>query len=447
MVAVLVAYGIWVQYPRLQHRAVAQAAFKSTESRFKELSLKANDPEQNGYVNPALLPYWSRSGIDHKVGSQAESAIRNWINFSSIDKDELVHHGTLWETQEPEYLRCLQEMEDRFSELKKAVQKPNFFPLNVGLEIDSPFVDFISARQCCVALSALGEAYTAQGKFAEAADCLLVSIEFGKVLGKDGPLIALLIGVGCQKIGVDTLAVLITPWCDLSGSQWADLSRRTLKATYAPDQFRTSLEWEFTAGRNSISKWVKGNAPNPPTSIYARFPGIRAREKRIYLNTMAGFIVELKKHGTIGNAPQFTTPTFYDMISGKVALLEGMSMRVPDQDKIVLDQIRIQTQALGLSYGLLSYRAQKGHYPATLSKLDEIGIDIDSGIPTVFVYKTDGTVATLRTSLNTHAPGRFNRGVFHRKSAWFEIEPGYIKATLGAKPKQVSTIPLKTLKQ
>lgn len=178
-------YVVWLQFPKLNEPEMAESAYLAAEKRLDESLVGAGDPAKNGYLDPELLPYWGRHGIEYQEHSDAEKTVSGWSHHCSASLGSSVDHQAL--QKDPDYQKALEKMSHLARQIRHASEKPLLIPPDAALDFKFTTVNFISLRATSHALSGLAEARVEQGDFEEAADALLTTLLLGKHIEDRGP--------------------------------------------------------------------------------------------------------------------------------------------------------------------------------------------------------------------------------------------------------------------
>jgi hypothetical protein len=277
-------YFAWLQFPAARNTGLVSEAYAVTNERIAALNAHADDPEKNGFLNPTFVPYWGRDGQEYQAGSPTEKAIKAWNDhYSTPGTGEKIDHLALQEGSDQEYSAALSGMEALAPELRRAMNKPLFFPPNSKLTADATVPNFIAARACAQAMVGLAEAEVAQGKSEQAARDLVSVIHYGGLFNAQGTLIGDMIGVAIQAIGADGFFGLININNDFTADTWKRLTQTILESTPPKDTVLRAMQGEMLFCHNTIEQLAENPAAvgeaGGPMGL-AALPGFLEREER-----------------------------------------------------------------------------------------------------------------------------------------------------------------------
>lgn len=435
LVAVLVAYGVWVQFPKLNNPTLATSIYTRVTAKHSKISRDVNNPSLNGFLQPDLSLYWGRRGKAYRPGSKTESIVKTWNQYSTPANGALVDHKSLQKSQDNGYQKAQKDFEPLAAKIRSSVEKPIFFPPKNNLDAEAVIPNFIGIRAYAQALVGLSEARVAQGRIYEAADNMVVAVEFGNRTGKSGGLMAAMIGVAVQRIGLDGLTGLIDPQTPITAPQWEELSQRLLDSISPADALQNCLEWELTANYNTVQKY-KAKSGSSNSLLVGKvdwLPGYLAREERILVNTMTDQIDELVRTGTVTSRPYLNTPSYYDWFSGRTGQLAQMLVSEPSRAQSHLELARVQLETLATAYAILGYKARTGEFPETLSLLrnGDQQFDLRPGAMEAMTYTVEGKSALLRRRFTQPTPNVRWLDYLEWGCPWAIADPKFFQITLG----------------
>jgi hypothetical protein len=389
----IAVYAVWVQFPRIENPQLVETIYKDTDARFEALQVGADDPEKNGFLNPALLPYWGRMEIEQDPNATSRATIEAWNNYSSPSQGASIDHKLLQSESDQSYLAALENMKKLGSEFYAATDKPLFFPPNFTLDFNATVPNYIALRSSAHAMVGLAAAHTVEGDHKKATECLVAPLRLGRRLQGQGVLISDMIGIAIQNIATDGMFGLLDINSDLPAEQWKMVAQSLLDEAPPKDLLQHSLEGEMTAVRNTLKLYKQGHKQEEILQVDL-LPGYLDREARIYVNVMTDSIAQLKETGSATLPPVHTNPSTSDWISGKTGTL--VQLIVPNYSRAAdnIQRTRDLVLAAATAYGVAAYRAQEGELPKEISELKKAGIpltddaeflagvewDVDSGI-------------------------------------------------------------------
>lgn len=420
-------YVVWLQFPKLNEPEMAESAYLAADKRLDESLLGAGDPAKNGYLDPELLPYWGRHGIEFQEYSEAEGAVKGWSDYCSAYLGSSVDHEALQKT--PEYQKALGEMSHLAPQVRHASEKPLFIPPDAALDFTSTTVNFISLRAIAHALSGLAEARVQQGQFEEAADDLLTVMTLGQRLEEHALLISVMIGITTQTIALDTAIGTMDINQTLPPQVWAKLAEGFIKRAPRKDLLKMTIEGEMTAAHNTMKLYNQGKWQYPELERLRYFPGLISREERIYVNTMTGLLKQASDPNGGGRISSFhQKPTAYDWLSGKAGIL---SQSMTPNFQRAGEQIRLHRNsalAAATAYGIAAYRAREGRLPSQLDEIrkTDIALTDDAEFLTLVQYELSDQGATLKVRVSDHRTDLFIPSGQYWENPWFETDQEFV---------------------
>ena len=133
---------IWLHTPTVEDKAFLEKLHADTRRVHESQQFVANDPEQNGYLQPVARPIWD--------GSQRElpGELRLWIDTSSSLKA-----GKALEAPTRDAYEKAKPLLDALGE---AFLKPHFVVPNRPIGAESPVVDMAVLKDCGFAMAGWG---------------------------------------------------------------------------------------------------------------------------------------------------------------------------------------------------------------------------------------------------------------------------------------------------
>lgn len=368
---------IWTQFPQLAHPQVTRAAITAALERETARQSKAGDPALNGYLAPEFLPFW---GAPFDLGpSPTEAIVQAWKPYSTLSQGEVVDHQT--RLSEADYLKARTDFENLLPALERALEKEAFVVRGRSLDLLSDSNLHLSHMRGLVqALSGLAESYKAEQRVSDAVAPLLLGLRLSHAIEQEPSLVNAMIAVALNRIVVDSVLGIIGPKDQLTPEQWKELSSALLENLGPENQLETGLEDELALADATFQKinhnaslrgnFIRGGA------LYS-FPGMLAREERIYFNIMSQTLMDVRQGQRNTPIPRFTLGSWLQGRSGPLAdNLLGINAERLDS---LFKQKNSLLLGLGVSTALLGERARLGQFPSDLSfmKVPTEGLEWD----------------------------------------------------------------------
>lgn len=373
LILVVAAYSVWIQFPRIEDPAEVTAIQNRVLARHQLAQSVADDPDQNGYLDPVFLPYWGREGKEYKDGSEVEKFIENWnAKYSSSSTGSEVDHEMLLATPDEAYIEALSQIESYYPKLSEDFAKPYFEMPSTEIDFEAEGPNLIAVRAIGQALVGYAEALVAQDKSEQAVKVLIDVSTFGYRVRQDESLISNMIGISIQAISFSGLLSIDPSRVEFTLEKWTEMASDTKQVLFPQDAMARALETDLVSFQNTMKRYAgKGGSPFHEGGF--RVPGWEAREQRIYTNTL----VEVIKSARVGNfaMPSFlSNPTSMDWMSGRTGLMATLVIPNFARGGDQIEFVRNKIAALNTVYSVMAYRAKTGRFPDSLEQVEDSGI-------------------------------------------------------------------------
>lgn len=371
-VLVLFMIFIWIQFPHVNHPQVVAAAQKEALKRHQARQETAQDPSQNGFLNPRFRDYWQ--GHNSKP-TLAEKRIAAWAVFSTATGATRLDHREL--SQDQIYLKTRGEFEELLPDMLAEFHKSVFVAPAKKLTIEGTYLDYLNMRSVAQALVGLAESYISEGRPREALRPALECLQLGALLSRQGTAINNFIGVSLQQLGANAFGGLFSPKTQLSAEQWRSTGRAILACVVPAKNLEEAVEDSLLMIANTFGH-IRGNRSARRAftggGVAYEIPGMIAREERITLNLVTDVLLQLQQGQTV---PPSTPSKPGDWIRGKEGLLtSGLLGDHHRMQELALGN-RQHLLGLGVSCLLLAQRLESGEFPNDLASLEVEGCSWD----------------------------------------------------------------------
>ncbi len=373
--ALVLLYSWWVRNPAPAYPQQVQAASVAAQERFSDMAARAEDPEQNGFLEPALLRYW---GTSEQAGDPGDlpRIIEDWVDqYSDLTVPQ---HLAYLEASDQAYLSRRKAFSELVPRIASAFEKPLFMApvASQGLDMDTPIVDMLALRNVHRGLLAYANSLVAEGQLREATSYLLAALRVGEALQGYHTMMHDLVGVALQVAATRQLWGLTLndrAWQELD---WEALGPFVQEAIPPRDLLYLSMGTEMVMFRNTWTDMVSGEGGVPASddseAVLLKMPGLLARELRIYENYMGSVLVDLEAGGDGSTVSPLGDFRWGDFWSGRRGLLT--EVMVPSLGRAYHQIVLIRTQMWGLrgAAALLDYRQKHQRWPANLEQVETL---------------------------------------------------------------------------
>lgn len=376
-------YAIWVQHPRVHQPEIIEQAMAATEKRFQAYQAHANNPAENGYIDPNFLPTWGRRSELVK-GCKAEKVMKAWSQrYSSAHEGERVDHQALLASPDPEAVKAHDDFLELLPQLLAALNKPYFVASVTELNLESELPNFIGVRAAAQALSGYLEFRAAEERYEDFGPVLSALFNVCENLEGQAILIGDMIASAVRSIAYDAVRGSVNPETPMTAEQWAEISNVFLSRLPRKELYYECMQTDLYLFSKSMDDLAQGKSSASSGSVPV--PGFMARERRIYLNIIAKILEAARDDQPYpfvgGNGLELNFNNFF---TGRVGILSSIAIPATSRAGDNLKENRRKMLGMGLATGLIAYKKKKGSYPEKLEQIAEVGIELgdwDRGIP------------------------------------------------------------------
>lgn len=390
IVVTIIGYGLWVQTPKVSHPEQVALIVSSAQARWDEKQSQANDPAQNGYLEPTFLPYWKYTEVEDKNLLPVFKTVQDWAFYSSFHGSRPIDHKTL--RNDPEYRKALSAFEKLEPTILDAFSKQSFLlPDSKGPNLTKPGPSYVRLVELSQAALGLAEARIIQGRPESAARLIGSVARLGGSLSNQTFLLQESSGTSISQLACDAYVGLLSP-NDLDREEWREISLDFDSAVSPKDQVALTMESELNSvlrllsSESALSETVEISA----VSLVLKAPGFVSRESRIISNMMVDIIAMLKKTPTATYPETLAHPVLTDFIVGRTGL--ACTFLIGNYPKLgfATEQQRKRVASLALVSGIRAFLAQEKRLPKSLDELEAAGISLPS------VQALDGVTLDFR---------------------------------------------------
>lgn len=397
-----VAYGVLISIPSEKNSQVIDEALAATDKRHKGLGTQLKNPQQNGFLNARMFPFWG--GSEGKKGP-VHDVVAAWANAYSMQGVKLpVDHVALLKSKDPHYMKARRQFEGLLPDLITAFSLPRFQPVNENFAEPTKFFNKNALILLTMAMNGYAESLVAEGRPDQAALVYEMVFREGSLIGSDTQVLPTLEGVGLQALACQSMTVHLSPSAKMGPNQWIGLSTAIAATAPTSRTIERMLENDLAFGIGFLKRprsSYDGDA-RPLRGAYL-LPGMRGRDMRIYRNLMSDILTQ--KQDPTALLQVTAPPTTFD------AQLRGLSgpgpeVLIPDYGK---QFARINIHAAKMSglaacTALCAYRAKFGKFPKQMAELDALKLEAPGGIlwsqVKGMLYLSDGKLVELSVAMD-----------------------------------------------
>ncbi len=374
LVTLLITVTIWIQFPSEKDSGFMTQTAESGQKYLARGQAESLDPQKNGYLNKQFLSYWGRKGKEGVENSVTQAVITDWNNYSSSSTGKTIDHEKLLSGKQSEYLKKREELKKLTPELEKAMRSETFVAPETKFDFETPLLNYIAVRACAQAISGLAESEAAEKQFDLTAQHLGSIFSLTRALQGKGAMINEMIATSIGGIGSSSSLELLGPKVPLSLKARQRLARDILGSVPGQDRLLGLLQGEVACGL-ALFKQIRTGAGQAYTSNAGipnlRIPGLVAREERIYRNVHTRLLKELESTGRLTLTRADTNPNPLDYLTGSTGLYTQILLPNIPRLQEQLDLDRRARIAVGTTYAVMAFRAEKQRLPKDLKELSQ----------------------------------------------------------------------------
>ncbi|HAM21929.1 MAG TPA: hypothetical protein DCQ04_06590 [Actinobacteria bacterium] len=339
---------LWIRSPRVKEGQLHEDVWRAAAERHDKAQQEAGNLQKNAYLSSTFQPYW---GIekDRRTGCFVERVVREWLHCWLADDGEPIEPIYI----DPEYKRWRAEFEALADELRVELKKPFFVVPGDMWSRHWESLNDGHIRRLAKALHQLAKAHVEEGNFDKAALTFLDAIRLSGLIQTEGGERSIS-GKALQIESIREFTELVPPDAPL-GDKWRFISRALLESVPAENEAVTWLE-DLTASYRLAHR-------HPTPSSRRRlsildFPGIRAREERLFCNLMTPLLLAIRAS---------KRPVVPSVDSG---LMVHRPSQFTLDSMLYLSHLSGQAlRGLGVATALLAHQAEYGLLPTSLEAL------------------------------------------------------------------------------
>jgi hypothetical protein len=387
LVLCVLAYGVWVQFPLVNHPQRTNQAMIEVALRYRTLQREAADPAVNGYLAPEFLPYWAGLGKGNPNNS-VQPVIDRWLKYcpQSYLEQDATDQAKLLASGDTEYLVAKKGISQLLRRVYPELEKPFFLDPQASLD---ELINMIALKNLVAASNGYAQALMAEGEYDQAFEMLrLPFLVGGHWRARDSD--TMLFGFTFQTLGLEALVGLWDRNSKPNPDALLALSR-TITETMPQDvHLVEAAEQEMVEAVATVKAYAKnpsvlatqaqlmsGLGSGTPAHFYhiLRLPGQLSREERILMNlfdkrfpsgshkTSFSQLINLSSNNT-----ELTS-----WILGEHPLLsEGLDFS-PRLVALIYSH-RAKMTASATVLGLFAYKQKYGQFPQKLEELGTLGL-------------------------------------------------------------------------
>ena len=374
---------IWLHTPTVEDKAFLEKLHADTRRVHESQQFVANDPEQNGYLQPVARPIWD--------GSQRElpGELRLWIDTSSSLKA-----GKALEAPTRDAYEKAKPLLDALGE---AFLKPHFVVPNRPIGAESPVVDMAVLKDCGFAMAGLMEYHASKGEIVAMSEVMTSTFKFAGTLGEGLYASQSLVGLMLSQYALETAVVSVPPDKVLSPDELRILA--TLAGSYLPlDKTRLDETLRLDLGYTSLVMHGTVDETGKQTSNPVEFWTWKRMEKEV--REMDNELVRSLKS-------------------------PGSGLQDLREFRMAADFYRRRQLGFSLAVGVKCYRTKVGELPTMLEQLAVCNIDPrpDLHKPLGIDYK-GGVINVDISKFEKDQIERWNERLSKVGQRWFEVRDG-----------------------
>lgn len=392
----LSGYALFMVMPRPRHEeAIARAIAKGSEA-FAQAQKGADDPAQNGWLNPTFFPYWGSPSQQSAPDTPVANARKEWGAYTSALEGTRIHHQKLLNEKDPGYLAALAAFEQIAPDLQRAMSTPRFLAPQKLLNAQTVTTNYLSARSLALGLVGLAEVRMVQGKPAEALSLLLPPLNFSKTLRQQNGLHGGALGLSTSKKVADAFIAFFNPRSGLGAADWKKAASSFTEAVPAEDQLLVSTQIEVAAMNATFQEAAAGKPVSAELEEFRKVPGMLGRERRIY-NNVLGEVLENLQAGRPVVYDYEAEARPVDLLAGKVGFSAEAPLPTVAHQSGLIGENRKTLAGLAVTSGVAAYLAEKKALPPDLKAVRAVATIPADAILTELglTYKAEGGKATI----------------------------------------------------
>ncbi len=313
LVTAVLTYGVWVSLPGSQYAAEAESMLQRASDRDRSAREQAKDTAPNGYLNPTLLVVWGRKDSELKPDAEIQDSLQTLLKYCDLAQAQDTDLEGAIRDKKADILQRFQPFEKIYPQFRQSAYTPKFLvPYEDEIDGSRLIPNYLGLRKLVQACSGYAELLTLQGKSDQAlgvcGDMLAFSRQVGQIQGSS---LSVRIRCGLQDIAQQT-AVMVLDSSQPSPEALRKFAQQLQETQLDPKSLDQALETEMLVVTNTFDHPEK----QPDWSFPTAFPGLTAREKRIYYNQYLA-LVQARAKGEKLSPPPTSGATWGDWLSGK----------------------------------------------------------------------------------------------------------------------------------
>lgn len=361
LVTAVLTYGIWVSLPRSQYSAEAESILQRASQRDRTARELAKDATNNGYLNPNLLVVWGRKDIELKTDAEIHDTLQKVLNSCDLAQGQDTDLEGAVREKKADVLQRFQTFEKIYPLFRQSAYTQNFLvPYAEDVDGSRLIPNYLGLRKLAQACSGYAELLTLQGKSDQALEVCGHMLGFARQVGQlQGTSLSVMIRCSLQAIAQHSAAMVLDS-SRPSPKALRIFAQQLRETQLDPKSLDLALETEMLMVTNTFDHPEKQADWAFPTA----FPGLVAREKRIYYNQYLG-LVQARAKGEKLSPPQTSEATWGDWLLGK-RNFPGLNLipNIPKTDRY----LALLRKRQGFLHLVVELRLQKA---ATLNALKD----------------------------------------------------------------------------
>ena len=377
LVVAVVLYAGWVNYPPARYSQESTELLARCQARDADELAQAKDAERNGYLNPALLPFWGRKDVEGVEGNKPRAVLNALDPYSDLRSGKEVHLEQSLAKKDPALEKSFNDFLPIYAEFRKSIHQPLFLvPYEQQQDYTTIVPNFIAYRALAQTSTAYAEYLMLQGHADQALEVAGDILTFGwQIDRQQGTVISRMMSIAIQTLGEQTAGMILSPPHRLPKLADLESFRQVLEKTHRslPDLYE-ALDVEYYVASNTLRKAKEtGELGDEDVSKYlTKAPGVMSREIRLFQNDYIPYLKSVRE-GKLETQEWMNQLSAWDWLLGRHSIVAAIA--IPNYVRSVEIQ-KLQSERQGflhLYVCCLIEGTKSGAWPHDLAELQKTG--------------------------------------------------------------------------